>query len=262
MPPSAFSARAGKPAKAARLRNRRFWDRIRYCAADRLVLPDHDADDFTEVARRSPGPALFSAFNIAVDRCPGGPITGTRASTLVFGSRSERIGQKRDHNGLADLWRRIRFPQSRHPQVFDRFRFSALAPQSPFLSHSPIYPGMGNSSSQGRRMPTFRLEKFTVTQERRLRAKSHILPTENEPIFRYRRPGLEPERLVHLAIIQSKANSWYAIQKTGVMDRVALATRAPPTAITFLRSPNPLKKNEETDLFPIPRLPSQIAMRL
>jgi hypothetical protein len=49
-------------------------------------------------------------------------------------------------------------------------------------------------------MPTFRLEKFT------------IIPSYS----RYRRPGLESERAAHLAKIQSKANSRYAIKKTGV----------------------------------------------
>ncbi len=74
-----------------------------------------------------------------------------------------------------------------------------------------------NFSSQGQRMPASRPEKFTVTQTPPRLAQGRIsFPTENEPIFRYRRPGLKAERGAHFARIQTKANSQYAIQRTGV----------------------------------------------
>jgi hypothetical protein len=90
---------------------------------------------------------------------------------------------------------------SRH-KYFDRFRFSALASQAPFIPRRPIYAGVVRTSvSQGQRMPTSS-------------RKSRIFfPTENEPIFR---PGLRPERGSHFVKIQAAANSRHAIQKTGV----------------------------------------------
>ena len=102
--------------------------------------------------------------------------------------------------------------ESLEAQIFDRFRFSALASQPPFIPRPPIYAGVERTSvSQGERMSTFRPEKSTIIQTSGL-AQS---PTENEPIFRYRRPGLKPERGAHFARIQTAANSQYAIQKTG-----------------------------------------------
>ena len=84
--------------------------------------------------------------------------------------------------------------------------FSALAPQSPSVPCAPIYAGIGRSSSQGQRMPIFRLEKFAVTQSDGI-AQSHIF-------FR-----------AHLTKLQSKANSPYAIENTVIKSRSDHAPR-------------------------------------
>ncbi len=85
-------------------------------------------------------------------------------------------------------------------------------------------------------MPISRPEKFTVTQTHGLAQNRICFPTENEPIFRYRRPGLKPES-------DAKTNSQYAIQKTGVNSSWVHADhQGAPAAILFLRSPDPLQK--------------------
>jgi hypothetical protein len=85
-------------------------------------------------------------------------------------------------------------------------------------------------------MPISRPEKFTVTQTYGLAQSRRCFPTENEPIFRYRRPGLKPEG-------DAKTNSQYAIQKTGVNSGSVHADhQGAPAAIPFLRSPDPLQK--------------------
>ena len=93
-------------------------------------------------------------------------------------------------------------------------------------------------------MPTSRPEKFAVIQTNGL-AQSRILsPPENEPIFLYLRPALKPERRAHFAKIQTKANSQYSIQKTGVNIRSSHADhQGAPTAILFPRSPDPQKRS-------------------
>ena len=133
--------------------------------------------------------------------------------------------------------------RSLHPQIFCRFRFSALASQPPFIPRPPIYAGVERTSvSRGQRMPTSRPGKFTVVQTNGL-AQSSIFPTENEPIFRYRRPGLKPESGAQFTRILTRTNSQYAIKKTGVNSGSGRADhQAPPAAIPFLLSPNPLKK--------------------
>ena len=92
-------------------------------------------------------------------------------------------------------------------------------------------------------MPISRPEKFTVTQTHR-RAQSRIcFRTDNEPIFRYRRPGLKPESGAQFTRILTKTNSQYAIQKTGVNTGSGHADhQRAPAGIPFLRSPDPLKK--------------------
>ena len=125
--------------------------------------------------------------------------------------------------------------RSLDPKIFDHLRFSALASQAPFIRRLPIYAGVERTSvSQGQRMPTFRPGKFTVIQ--------NGLAPENEPIFFYRRPGLKPQRGAHFSRIQSKANTQYAIQKTGVNRGSDHADQGAPAAIPFLRSPDPLQK--------------------
>src|SRR5882672_1968832 len=92
-------------------------------------------------------------------------------------------------------------------------------------------------------MPTSRPERFTVIQTNALAQGRIFFPTENEPIFRYRRQGLEPEFGAHFAGIQASANSQYAIQKTGVNSGSGHADKqGSPAAIPFLRSPDPLQK--------------------
>ena len=131
------------------------------------------------------------------------------------------------------------------PQIFDRFRFSALASQPPFIPRPPIYAGVERTSvSQGQRMPTSRPEKFTVIQTNGFAQSRIFFPTENEPIFWYRRPGLKPERGAHFEKCEVKANSQYAIQKTGVNSGSGHADhQGAPTAIPFLRSPDPRKRS-------------------
>ena len=67
---------------------------------------------------------------------------------------------------------------SRHHQVFDRPPINVLPPSAPFVLNSPIYAGIGNSSSQGQGMPIFRSEKFTVIQRDSLAPRRRIIPTE------------------------------------------------------------------------------------
>jgi hypothetical protein len=87
-------------------------------------------------------------------------------------------------------------------------------------------------------MPTSRPEKFIS------------FPTENEPIFRYRRPSLKPARGAHFARIQTQPNSQYAIQKTGVNSGSGHADhQGAPAAIPFLRSPDPLQKIKKRSHF-------------
>ena len=99
-------------------------------------------------------------------------------------------------------------------------------------------------------MPTSRPEKFTVIQTNGFAQSRIFFPTENEPIFWYRRPGLKPERGAHFAKIQTKANSQYAIQKTGVNSGSGHAGhQGAPAAIPFLRSPSPLQKIRQRSHF-------------
>src|SRR5262245_10358388 len=92
-------------------------------------------------------------------------------------------------------------------------------------------------------MPTSR-PKFRVIRTKGLAQSPIFFPTENEPIFHSRRPGLEPERGAHFAKIQTKANSWYAIQKTGVNSGSGHADhQAAPTSIPYLRSPERQKRS-------------------
>src|SRR5258708_26571947 len=90
-------------------------------------------------------------------------------------------------------------------------------------------------------MPTSKPERFTAHYGL---AQSRIFfPTENEPIFWYRRPGLRPVRGAHFARMQSKANSQYAIQKTGVNSGSDHPDhRGAPDAMPCSRSPDPLQK--------------------
>src|SRR2546428_10953250 len=75
---------------------------------------------------------------------------------------------------------------------------------------------------------------FTVIQTHGLAHSRLFFPTENEPIFRYRRPGLKPERGAHFARIQTQANSQYTIQKTGVNSGSGHADHQGPAAIPML----------------------------
>jgi hypothetical protein len=111
-------------------------------------------------------------------------------------------------------------------------------------------------------MPTFRLEKFTVTRSHHLAQSRIFFLTENEPISRCRRLRLKPERNAHLAKIQSKANSWYAIETTRINRESGRAhrQRANPRFDSFVR---PIRtKNEGTNPFLGPRPPGQRARRL
>ena len=121
---------------------------------------------------------------------------------------------------------------------------SALASQPPFIPRPPIYAGVESTSiSQGQRMPTSRPGKFTVIQTSGLARHLTFFPTENEPIFRHRFQGLKPDRRAHFAGIQTKANSRYAIQKTGVNSGSDHADHpGASAAIPFLRSPDPRKR--------------------
>src|SRR5439155_6229657 len=107
-------------------------------------------------------------------------------------------------------------------------------------------------------MPTSRPGKFTVIQTNGLARRLTFFPTENEPIFRYRFQGLKPDQRAHFARIQTKANSQYAIQKTGVNSGSGHADhQAASAAIPFLRSPDPRKRSH----FSTPRPPRQSARR-
>src|SRR5437773_1010904 len=131
-----------------------------------------------------------------------------------------------------------------HPQIFDGFRFSALASQPPFILRSPIYAGVESTSiSQGQRMPTSRPGKFTVIQTSGLARHLTFFPTENEPIFLYRFQGLKLDRRAHFAGILTTANSRYAIKKTGVNRGSDHAGHPGASAeIPVLRSPDPRKR--------------------
>src|SRR5262249_30958215 len=83
-------------------------------------------------------------------------------------------------------------------------------------------------------MPTSRHGNFTVIQ--------NGLSPENEPIFFYRRPGHKPQRGAQFSRIQSKANTQYAIQKTGGNSGSDHADQGAPAAIPLLCSPDPLQK--------------------
>src|SRR5258707_15519185 len=92
-------------------------------------------------------------------------------------------------------------------------------------------------------MPTSRPVRLTVIQTSGLAQTRIFFPTENEPIFRCRRPGLELERSAHFARIQSNASSEYAIQRKGVNSGSERADHeAAPAAIPCLHSPNPLQE--------------------
>src|SRR5258708_6941507 len=65
-------------------------------------------------------------------------------------------------------------------------------------------------------MPTSGPEKCTVTETSGLAQSRISFPTENGPIFRYRRPASSQIAGAHFARIQTEANSQYAIQETGV----------------------------------------------
>jgi hypothetical protein len=105
-----------------------------------------------------------------------------------------------------------------------------------------VLRGTSVRKANDQRMPTSRPEKFTVIQNGL--AQSRIcFPPENEPIFRYRRPGLKPDRGAHFARIQTKANPQHAIQKTGLNSGSGHADhQRAPAAIPFLRSPIRYKK--------------------
>ena len=99
-------------------------------------------------------------------------------------------------------------------------------------------------------MPTIRREKFTVAQSDGLAPSGILFPTENEPISQYRRPDIKPQRGGRFARMQTKANSQYAIQKTGVNSGSGYADhRGLPAAIPLLRSPDPLQKIKERSHF-------------
>jgi len=99
-------------------------------------------------------------------------------------------------------------------------------------------------------MPTSKPEKFTVIQTNGLAQSRIFIPTENEPISWYRRPGLKPARGAHFATIQIEANSQYAIQKTGVNNEMGHADHQEPrAAIPYSRSPDPLQKIKERSHF-------------
>jgi hypothetical protein len=92
-------------------------------------------------------------------------------------------------------------------------------------------------------MPTSRPERFTVIQTNGLAQSRICFRAENEPIFRYRRPGLNPVRGAHFARIQTQANSQYAIQKTAVNSGSGDADhQGAPAAISILAFADPLQK--------------------
>ena len=111
-------------------------------------------------------------------------------------------------------------------------------------------------------MPISRPEKFTVAQTYGLAQSRRCFPTGNEPIFRYRRPGLKPESVAQFTRILTKGNSQYAIQKTGANSGSVHADhQGAPAAIPFLCSPDPLQKKSRTKPFLTLRPPRRSAMR-
>jgi hypothetical protein len=104
-------------------------------------------------------------------------------------------------------------------------------------------------------MPISRSEEFTVTQTHGLAQSRTCFRTDNEPIFRYRRPSLQPESGAQFTRILTRTNPRYAIQKTGVNSGSGHADhQGAPAAIPFLRSPDPLKKiNQRTHFSPCGR---------
>jgi hypothetical protein len=92
-------------------------------------------------------------------------------------------------------------------------------------------------------------QSFRPTVSRKLAYVLQSSPTGNEPIFWYRRAGLKPE-CGYFAKIQPKANSQYAIKKTGLNSGSGHDDHQDaPTAIPFLRSPDPLQKIKQRTHF-------------
>jgi len=111
-------------------------------------------------------------------------------------------------------------------------------------------------------MSTSRAERFTVIQTNGLAQSRIRFPTENEPIFRYRRLGLNPVRGAHFAGIQTEANPLYAIQKTAANSVSGRADhQGAPAAISILAFARSATKNKGTKPFLTPRPPRQSARR-
>jgi len=109
---------------------------------------------------------------------------------------------------------------------------------------------------------SFKPEKFTVNQTCGLAQSRISFPTENEPIFQYRRQGLELERAAHFAKGKTKANSQHAIQKRGGNTGSGNAEhQGSPAGISFLRSPDPVQRIKERSQFHTLRPLRQIARR-
>ncbi len=136
------------------------------------------------------------------------------------------------------------------PQIFDRLRFSALASQAPFIRRLPIYAGVGRTSVRKGNVCQFPDPRNSQSLEIHGLAQSRVcFPTGNEPIFRYRRPGLQSESGAQFARIQTGANSQYAIQKTGANSGPSHADDGGARRDPVLALARSATKNQETKPF-------------
>lgn len=121
--------------------------------------------------------------------------------------------------------------------IFDRFRFSALASQEPFIPRAPIYAVIERTSvSQGQRMSTSRTWKFTAIQLR-------TNPFSDGPQARVR-PTFRQNA--------DCGNSQYAIQKTGINSGSCHAGKQGRLPrFRSSRSSHSLQKIKERSHFPI-----------
>ena len=95
-------------------------------------------------------------------------------------------------------------------------------------------------------MPTFRPEKFTVTQRDGLAQNRMFFLKENEPISRHLRPVFKPSFCKNTKQTQFPITN----SKDGSKPWIGSAyDHAPPVAMPSLRSPNPLQKMTKRSQF-------------